>query len=149
MAKKPKKLKLPINIDYEYTSPDGAHVVVNMVGATPEQAAVVTWLRAEAAWRSKQDWANRERERKLKEKQAKAELKLKIKRAEAQHKVLIEQTTGFRRAVLERHAPQEAYIYDRGLICSYCDDGSRYEPDAMPFPCVEYQFAREWEEESP
>lgn len=149
MVKKPKRLTLPINIDYEYTSPDGAHVVVNMVGATPEQAAVVTWLRAEEAWRSKQDWKNRERERKLKEKQAKAELKLKIKRAEAQHKVLIEQATGFRRSVLERHAPQESYGYDRGLKCSYCDDGSRYEPERMPFPCAEYQFAREWEEENP
>lgn len=141
-----KKLKLPINIDYEYTSPDGAHVVVNMVGATPEQAALVTWLRAEEAWRRTQHWEDRERERKLKEKQEKAELKLKVKRAESQHKALLEQATGFRRAVLERHAPQEPYRYDRGLVCSYCDDGARYEPDWLPFPCVEYQFAREWEE---
>jgi hypothetical protein len=139
-----------ININYEHTTPDGAHMVVNMVGATPEQAALVAWLRAEDAWNRKQHWENRERERKKQEAIEKAERKLKAKRDEAQHKALISRATGFRLAVLQRHAPEESWIYrpDRGLVCSYCDDGSRYEPEALPFPCVEYQFAREWEEEN-
>lgn len=135
-----------INIDYEFTAADGSHHVVALYGATPEQAAVVTWLRAEDAWKRRNDWQAKEREREAAEERKAASRAAKAEQQRAVHEAVLAGAQGFRRGVLQRHEPIASGIsrYERyALVCRTCDD-NKYEAQQLEFPCAEYRFARDW-----
>jgi hypothetical protein len=137
-----------INIDYEFTGIDGSHHQVSLYDATPEQAAVVSWLRAEDEWKRRNQWQAKELVRERAEERKAAERAAKVTYLREQHEALLQRFPNqfFRRAVLERHGPiGNGSTYPRGglLVCMICDDG-KYEAEGLEFPCAEYRFARDW-----
>jgi hypothetical protein len=137
-----------ISVSYEFTGADGSHHTVSIYDATPEQAAVTTWLQAEDAWKRRNQWQAKEREREQAEERKAAERAARATYLREQHKALLQTLPGsfFRRAVLERHGPiGNGSTYPRGglLVCLICDDG-KYEAEGLEFPCAEYRFARDW-----
>lgn len=137
-----------ISVSYEFTGADGSHHTVSLYDATPEQAAVTTWLQAEDAWKRRNQWQAKERERERVEERKAAERAAKATYLREQHKALLQTLPDqfFRRAMLERHAPIASGIsrYERyALVCRTCDD-NKYEAEQLEFPCAEYRFARDW-----
>jgi hypothetical protein len=136
-----------INLDWEFTGSDGSRHHVSLYDATEQQAAVVSWLRAEQAWKTNNEWQAKELARKAKEKRKAAERAATVVRLRANHEALLARlpSYSFRHAIVERHGPTSVSDYRGLLACRTCDDGSRYEPEALPFPCPEYTFAQDWD----
>jgi hypothetical protein len=135
-----------IDIVYTRTGPDGFSLQAKIYGATPEQAAIVTWLQAEDEW--KRNSQRRAREIKLElERQRKRQeaIDRRAKQVEDHEAALTApDMTGFRRDMLLRHAPTPPYeAHDNQLRCRVCYD-TDYEPERLVFPCNEYVFTMAW-----
>lgn len=109
---------------------------------TQDEAALVSWLIAErdwhrevAAWQRNEERlaASRERDRQLR-----AARDAKNRKTLDEHARLVESASGFRRAALERHAPQPSSWWP------HCPTCPGYDGDPESFPCDEYDFARDW-----
>lgn len=135
-----------INISYTRTGPRGEKTTVNLFGATPEQAAIIMWLKAEDEWKANERYRARQLELKLvRQKQRQKEIDRQNKLID-EHVALMHtpEITGFRRDVLLRHAPMRLDDGKR-LLCTSCYTTDYHEVEHQSFPCDEYIFACDWE----
>ena len=106
---------------------------------TDDEEALLEWLIAEREWRAEQ-WAIQAEElRRLERVRLETQARAEFRRIKATHGALVAEATGLRRALLERHGPEQA-DYRRALECGTCSD-SEYGPHG--FPCDEYEFIRD------
>jgi hypothetical protein len=133
------------DIHYEYTDENGARISATFANPTIEQAALLTWLAAERAWKSG------ERQRLFSQRRADAKAKEELAQKErekqvlAEHEALVSNAKGLRRAVLVEHGPWFEQFSEEPY-CSGCVVYGYDDAQHAKFPCKTYDLAEDWED---